>query len=149
MVRVRVPKSAETMLTLRLKNPAGTASKTSMDSFFPTNAHMVMFAAAVGFDAKRFNKKPEVFKCNPDPIEMGVFHSQGLFQMVQCLGIFKEKTHAVAIDEERLAEIIEGYASEGFEVMNKWYEATGQHTLLFTLQLASEAIQRTALRHEV
>lgn len=143
MAQVRVPKSAVKMLAIRLKDPAATPTRSDSDAFFPTNAHMVMFAASVGFEEKRFDKKPEFFKNNPDPIDLGIFQRQDLYQMIQCLGIAKEKTHEVANDENRLAEILEGYASAGFEIMTKWYEEAGSHTFLFTVKLANEIIRRT------
>lgn len=142
MARVRVPLSAEPLLTFMVKD-----LRPSPEAFFPTYANMIVFAASVGFDAKKFDRAPSFLKSNPEPIDVEVFRNRGLYSFLQMLTIAHEEGHEAASNDDRLATVLEGYASAGFGIMKHWYEETGGSDPVFVQKLAGEILQRSAEPH--
>jgi dnd system-associated protein 4 len=142
MARVRVPKTAEPLLTFMEKD-----LRPSPQACFPTYANMIVFAASVGFDANKFDRAPAFIKANPDPIDVEVFRNRGLFRFLQLLAIARDKDHEHASDEEHLAMVLEGYASAGFGIMKQWYDETGGSDPVFVQKLVGEIMQRSPATH--
>ena len=142
MARVRVPLNAESLLTFMIKDV-----RPSPEALFPTYANLIVFAASVGFDAKKFDRAPSFMKANPEPIDVEVFRNRGLYSFLQMLTIAHEEGHDTTSNDDRMAEVIEGYASAGFGIMKKWYDETGGSDPVFVQKLAGEIIQRSAAPH--
>lgn len=140
MARVRVPKNAESLLVFMEKDV-----RPSPEAFFPTYAHMIVFAATVGFEAKTFDKNPSFIKSSPEPIDIEVFRNRGLFRFLQLLAISRAESHEVANNEDRMAETLEGYASAGFGIMKGWHETLGGSDVGFVQKVAGEVLQRSAV----
>ena len=99
---------------------------------FATYADLMMFAAGLGYQKMDGQQPPP--QCQeflegqqPYPIEFSVFKNPGqqLYPLVLLLGLAASNTHDVVKDEERLARIVENYATIGFQKLDSMLDQTG------------------------
>jgi hypothetical protein len=82
---------------------------------------MLTFAICFGYylsetQGVRVPEKVEFLK-NPNPIDMRIFRTNELYPQLLTIGLAVSESHVVAINEQSLAELVERYASVGFEHM--------------------------------
>jgi dnd system-associated protein 4 len=125
MAVVRIPESAKALLPycepFRGKRD---------DCFFPSYAHLVIFAASIGFKRDEYDEDVSFISKEPYPIQLDIFQSQGLYDFILILGLSKEKAYEIIQNEELLATTIEGYASAGFREMLRVYERCSGHNYI-------------------
>ncbi len=94
---------------------------------FPTWAHMLISAAAVGCHHQQQDNEPELLNTNPYPIPLETF-SGGKVQLNDYLLMMAISTTldpTIVDNEDRICRIIEGYASAGFRHMAALHEECG------------------------
>lgn len=121
MQSVQVPLSAQPLLRY-MKQDKNAAE----DAFFPTYAHMMIFAAAVGFDLGEFDDDVE-FLQSPHPIPFDIFRNNDLYDQALVLTLARNPKLEALQDAALVAKTVEGYSSAGFRHMAKW--STGRDLL--------------------
>lgn len=135
MAKIRVPKNAELLLPFVERD-----MRPNDQAFFPTYAHLIVFAASVGHDAEKFDKAPDFIRVSPEPIDLEIFKNRRLYQLLQLLAISHTKQHEIASKEETVAEIAEGYASAGLSIMKEWYDSVANNNAVFIQKIAGEIL---------
>ena len=125
MAQIRVPKAATELLQFCTAN-----RQKSDDAFFPSYAHMVVFAASLGYKEDEFDTEVAFVKNEPYPIGMDTFRNLRLIDFIIILGLVKEKKPEIVDNEDELAKIVEGYSSAGFRHMLRMYENCGGYNYL-------------------
>jgi len=114
MPAIRIPQVAEPLL------PFCRRHTTSRDNAcFDTYADFVVFAASVGFHHLNKQSIPaaSAFMEAPNPIDVGTFKNLHLFPNLLLMGLAAEGTQDIAKHEDRLCQLIEGYAHEGSKLL--------------------------------
>ena len=125
MAHVRIPESAVILLPYCKAH-----IHKNKDPFFPTYAHMMIFAASIGFKRDEYDRDISFITRDPYPITFDIFKNLNLFDIILCLALSEHKTYKVLDDEDLLAKVIEGYSSAGFRQMLRLYERCGGHNYL-------------------
>lgn len=94
-------------------------------SYLPTYAHLIIHAAAYGCHLNDFDAAPKLLEVDPRPIPLDTFKSQQLMDYILVMGLFKDEDPKVVDDDSRLSEIVQGFASAGFQQMLKLHEDCG------------------------
>ena len=125
MAVIRIPESATALL------PYCSAHRNKRDdSFFKTYAHLMIFAAEIGYRNDEFDNEVDFCKKEPYPIQIEVFQSLGLYDHIVIIALAHTKSYAVVNDADQLAKIAEGYASAGFREMLRRFERCSGHNFL-------------------
>jgi hypothetical protein len=109
MAQVRVPRSI-----LPLAKYMEQDKEAKEDAFFPTYAHMIVFAAAVGFEHGEFDDDIEFCAQAPHPIPIETFKNLELYDFALVLTLARETTFDSLKDPEVVTKTLEGYSSAGF-----------------------------------
>jgi hypothetical protein len=96
-------------------------------SYFPTYAHLIASAAAIGLNQDDPIDTVEFVQKQPNPIALDIFRNQGLFDILLLLSISRTKDTKVARNPELVSQIIEGLACAGFRAMHEMYDEGGIH----------------------
>ena len=86
----------------------------AQDAFFPSYAHLVMFAAALGYENDEFDDDVAFSKGAPYPIPVEIFKNAELYEYALVLTLARAGSHEALQDPEIVAKTIEGYSSAGF-----------------------------------
>ena len=125
MAAIRIPESAKALLPYcepyRAKND---------DCFFPSYAHLITFAASIGYQKDQCDEEVSFISKEPYPITLDIFKNLGLYDYILVLGLSKTKSYEIIQDEESLSKIIEGFASAGFREMLRVYERCAGHNYI-------------------
>jgi len=121
MPAIRLPQSAEPLLPFCHRHDSSRDN-----ACFDTYADLVVFAASVGFHSLEGQKPPPSvgFMETPCPIDLAIFKNQHLFPNLLLMGLAAEGTQDIAKHEERLCQLIEGYAHEGARILAKQLKLT-------------------------
>lgn len=92
---------------------------------FPSYAHLITIAAAVGLESSGFDEKPELLDSQPLPIGFDTFRSLHLDGLLLALSISWRRSEDVAKDESLLCRTVEGLAAAGFSEMKELYLEAG------------------------
>ena len=120
MAQIRVPKAANALLQY-----CSAHRQKFDDAFFPSYAHMMIFAASLGYQRDEFDIDVTFVQNDPYPIGMDIFKNQGLMDFIIILGLVKERKPEIVDNEDELAKIVEGYACSGFRHMLSRYDSCG------------------------
>ena len=114
MANIRFPKTGEGLV--RYLAAANMPPETAI---FETGAHLVAFAAGIGYQRKEKDQDFTPVADRPQPIDLNIFRSQGLYESLQIIAIADTGSHAIVHDdkEKELCELIEKYASAGFKYL--------------------------------
>lgn len=125
MAVVRIPESAMALLPYcepyRAKR---------YDCFFPSYAHLIIFAASIGYKKDECDEEVSFISKEPHPIQLDIFKNLGLYDYILILGLSKTKSYEIIQQIELLAKIVEGYASAGFREMLRVYERCAGHNYI-------------------
>lgn len=112
MPHIRFPKTGE-----KLVSYLAAPNMPPENAIFETGAHLVAFAAGVGFMHKERDKDFVAIEDRPQPIDLNTFKSQGLYETLQILAIAGTGSHQIVHDdkEKEFCELVEQYASAGFK----------------------------------
>jgi len=125
MAAVRIPESAKSLLSYCRAHPTK-----SDDFFFPSYAHLIMFAAGIGCYKDEYDDEVAFCDKEPYPIPMDIFQNVGLLDYIYVIGLSKTKNYNILNQKEELCKIIEGYSSAGLREMLRVYErCAGQEFL--------------------
>ena len=118
MSSIRISKIAEDTGLLRYAQ----SDRSDNNAFFPTYAHLVLFAAVIGYNNSLFCSDPEFAK--KDPIAWDIFENQRLERgtladIARLLGICHEEDVTIVGDTDSICKIVEGYSHEGFRLLNE------------------------------
>ena len=92
---------------------------------FPSYAHLIAIAAAVGLESAGFDEKPELLTSQPQPIAFEIFRNQHLDGLLLAYSIAWRKSEDVAKDDSLLFRTVEGLAAAGFREMKALYLEAG------------------------
>jgi hypothetical protein len=123
MATIRMPVDGEDFFQF-VKGVPGENPKLS---YFPTYAHLIASAAAIGFHQDDPIDTIEFVQKQPNPIALDIFRNQGLFDILLLLSISKLKDTKVAKDPELVTQITERLACAGFRAMHDMYDNDGAH----------------------
>jgi len=98
---------------------------------FPTYAHLIAIAAAVGLEAKSFEHSPKLLSTQPNPIPLDTFRSQQLDTLLLAIAMAWLKSDEPIADESVFCETVQGLAAGGFEEMKRHYEELGNQRSAF------------------
>lgn len=135
MAKIRVPKQAELLLPFVERD-----MRPNDQAFFPTYAHLIVFAASVGHDADKYDPNPDFIRTSPEPIDLEIFRNRRLYQLLQLLAISRTQQHEIASKEDQVAEIAEGYASAGLSIIKTWYDSVANNNAIFIQKIAGEIL---------
>ena len=125
MAVIRIPESAMALLPYcepyRAKRD---------DCFFPSYAHLIVFAASIGYQKDECDVEVSFISKEPYPIQLDIFNNLGLYDYILVLSLSKTKSYEIIQDKESLSKIIEGYASAGFREMLRVYEKCAGHNFI-------------------
>lgn len=114
MPTIRLPQTLEPMLSFCRK-----AAAPLPNACFDTYADLICFATACGFrDLKGLHPVPlRAASKHISAIDLAIFKNQKLFPILLLICLAFDGRDDVARDEERLCQVIEGYAEEGGRVL--------------------------------
>lgn len=114
MAQVRVPRSLLPLAKYMVED-----KEAKDDAFFPTYAHMIMFAAAVGFRHNEFDDDVEFCPQSPYPIPVETFKNRELYDFALLLTLARNPSVESLKDPDVVTKTIEGYSSAGFRHLAK------------------------------
>jgi dnd system-associated protein 4 len=100
------------------------------DAFFPTYAHLILFAASIGYKRDEFDSEINFFPKEPYPIDIDIFKNLQLYDYILIIGLAKTKSYEIVNDNDELARIIEGFSSAGFREMLRVYDQCSGHNYI-------------------
>lgn len=109
MPTIRFPKTGEGLVRYLFA-----ANMPPQNAIFETGAHLIAFAAGIGFLKKDKDRHFTPVDDRPQPIDLHVFKSQGLYEALQILAIADSGSHEIVDKEKEICELVEQYASAGF-----------------------------------
>ena len=107
----------------------GTASGL-VDPFFPTQAHLLVFAASIACEVDEFQENPET---KSDSIKETVLRNNNLVDRIRIMALYKTNDVKVLDDDYEVSSIVEGYAAAGFEIMKTWLNEAEEENYFFDL----------------
>ena len=110
MPHIRFPKTGEGLLRYLF-----TANMPPQNAIFETGAHLVAFAAGLGFLRKDKDNEFTPVLDRPQPIDLNIFKSQGLYEALEIMAIAATGSHEIVDREKELCELVEKFASAGFK----------------------------------
>jgi dnd system-associated protein 4 len=110
MPHIRFPKTGEGLVRYLF-----TANMPPQNAIFETGAHLVAFAAGLGFLRKDKDNEFTPVLDRPQPIDLNIFKSQGLYEALEIMAIADTGSHEIVDREKELCELVEKYASAGFK----------------------------------
>ena len=117
MSSIRISKLAEGGGLLRY----AVSDHTDPDAFFPTYAHLIIFAAVLGYNNSSFCDNPEF--AQKDPVAWDIFENQRLERgtladIARLLCICHQGDVTSISDTDTVCRIVEGYSHEGFRILD-------------------------------
>lgn len=118
MPAIRFPKTGENIARCYLATP----STPSHNAIFETGAHLIAFAAGVGYVKREKDKHFTPVEDRPQPVDLNIFKSQGLYEILQIIAVADSGSHEVVDREDEIRDIVEQYASAGFRHMQAMHD---------------------------
>ncbi len=122
MANFRMPSNGEDFFSF-VQRPGSGEQRLA---YFPTYAHLLVSAAAVGASRDEFEEPQEFRDREPRPIPTETFNSQQLYEICLLLAIEHDGDPAVVKDEDKVARIIEGLAAAGFTALYPMLQESGE-----------------------
>jgi hypothetical protein len=114
MASIRIPSSATALLSFCAKH-----QEANEHYCFDTFAHLITTGAAMGYhlSGAQTPMPCRSFLAQPYPIDLAIFRSLGLLPQLLAVGMSTLGNPDDAIDENKLAKLIEDLSNEGLRVM--------------------------------
>lgn len=123
MANIRMPVDGEDFFQFVKGVPGENLSQ----SFFPTYAHLLASAAAVGFYQEPPAGNIEYREKQPLPIAIDIFRNQDLYDVLLLLVTVNTKDPKSAKDPDHVCRTIETLSCAGFRAMQSLYDESGPH----------------------
>jgi len=124
MATIRIPEAAKPLLPL-CRRRESTPSDTEQICF-ESYADLVVFAAALGFEAMggRLPNRETRFLTQPNPIDFPIFKDDRRYPQLLLIALAASRDRAVIRDEEMLCRVAEDFAAVGCERLKALVDAS-------------------------
>jgi len=125
MPSIRIPQAAEPFLPMCRRSET-LGAETREKVCFETYADLIVFAAALGFEAMggRIPTRDTRFLERPNPIDFQIFKDDRRYPQLLLIALAASKDRHVMRDETPLCRLAEDFAAVGFERLTEIVDAT-------------------------